>query len=424
MEEAFLHYLWKYKKFDFTNIQTSKRQEIIIIDVGTHNENSGPDFFNSKIKINNQLWAGNVEIHLKSSFWYSHNHDIDPNYDNVILHVVWEHDAEVFRKNKSVIPVLELKNLVSESSLLQYEELFLKHSSKWINCENHFGSFGNFELQNWLERLYFERLEEKSNFLFQNLEKRENDWEAVLFGMLAKNFGLNLNGDAFLSVANSIPFSVVRKVAKNVSELEALFFGQAQLLEIGIEETYFLKLKNEYEFQKRKYKLDNSAITPMKYFRLRPDNFPSIRLAQLAALYASKEKLFSKIIVAKRVFEIREIFNVEVSEFWNNHYSFKTESPIKPKIISNNLIDLIIINTVIPIKFCFAKHHGKNVEDEIINLISAIKAEKNSVINKFNELRKTTAENALQSQALLQMKKKYCDANLCLRCQLGHSLLH
>lgn len=423
MEEAFLHFLWEQKKFDFTNAETTKAEKITIINVGMHNEHAGPDFFNSKIRIGDQLWAGNVEIHLKSSLWYAHQHQNDVSYDNVVLHVVWEHDREVLRKDASEIPVLALKNFVSEASLQKYYALFNESVHKWINCEKDFAQFDDFELYHWLERLYMERLEVKADEIFQILEKSGNDWEEVLFKMLCKNFGLNLNGDAFLSMAYSIPFAVVRKERKKRQNIEALLFGQAKLLDTEKEIIYHNELRQIYEFQKNKYKLDNNTVTPVKYFRLRPDNFPSIRLAQLAALYASEEKLFAKIIEADDIASLQKIFEVEVSEFWQSHYNFKKQSKRKSKKISKNFIDLLIINTVIPIKFCFAKQQGKEVGESVLNLASSIKTEKNSIISNFNKMRKNTAQNALHSQALLQMKRNYCDSNLCLKCNLGTKLL-
>ena len=201
MQEDFLHYIWKHKKFEISNLKTTNNEMVSIISVGTHNQNTGPDFFNAQINIAEQLWAGNVEIHVKSSDWFLHNHETDSNYDNVILHVVWEHDTDVFRKDNSNIPTLEIKQYVSKEALNNYEKLFSK-SQKWINCEQDFSSVDDFIVNNWLERLYFERLERKSEIIKQLLSDSKNDWEAVLFKMLTKNFGLKVNGDSFLQLAN------------------------------------------------------------------------------------------------------------------------------------------------------------------------------------------------------------------------------
>ena len=275
MQEDFIHYIWKHKKFEVSNLRTTNNEVVSIVSVGMHNQNTGPDFFNAQLKIGEQLWAGNVEIHVKSSDWFLHNHETDSNYDNVILHVVWEHDTEVFRKDNSSIPTLEIEPYVSKSALDHYEKLFSK-SQKWINCEQDFPSVDDFILKSWLERLYFERLERKSETIKQLLVDSKNDWEAVLFKMLAKNFGLKVNGDAFLSMANSIDFSVLRKLQPNQTQLEALFLGQAGLLEDNIQEPYYMHLIKEYQYLKQKFKLSNNNVQPIQFFRLRPPNFPTL----------------------------------------------------------------------------------------------------------------------------------------------------
>lgn len=423
MEEAFLHYLWKFKKFDFINARTTEGEETTIIQSGTLNDNSGPDFLNSKISIGGQVWAGNVEIHLKSSFWFAHGHQSDKAYDNVILHVVWEHDREVYRKDRSKIPVLELKQLVPKNSLQVYNNLFSKNNSNWINCESNFMHFETFLIDNWLERLFIERLEQKAEFAFSELKKSGQDWEEVTFRLLAKNFGLNINGDAFLSMATATPIQVLRKVASDSLKMEALLFGQAKLLEKEEGDPYFFKLKNEYYFLKRKFNLSNIGVVDPKFFRLRPDNFPTIRLAQLAAVYASEQNMFSKIIAVKTIEEIKSVFDVVPSDYWGSHYKFNKESKRINKGTSNSFLALIVVNTIIPIKFCFAKQQGRNVEDEIFELASSLKLENNKIIKGFNDLRKGTAKNSLHSQGLLQLKKEYCDKNRCLSCSLGNKLL-
>lgn len=424
MREDFLHYLWKYKKFHWQKAKVADGENLVLIDTGRHNQNeSGPDFFNAKLKIGEQLWAGNVEIHLRSSDWYFHQHETDPAYDNVILHVVWENDVEVYRKNNSPIPTLELKELTEKNTLDAYQTLLESPSPKWINCENDFSSFDDFSVDNWLERIYLERLGEKSEKLLALLEKSNNDWEAVLFGMLAKNFGLNVNGEAFLSIAESIPFSVIRKIAHDRTQLEALFFGQAGMLSKNIQEAYFQKLRTEYAYQKNKFKLDNKNVLPVKYFRLRPDNFPSIRLAQLAGLYASHKHLFSKMIKTKSIKGLRTIFQTGVSEFWQSHYTFEKISRKRGKKLTPGFVDLLIINTVVPLMFCYGRFTGSLDPERLFALMRKIEPEKNNIVSKFNSLRKQTAKNALDSQALLQLKKYYCEQNRCLHCGLGIKLL-
>ena len=421
MREDFLHYIWKYKKFNFNNLQTIDNESIEIIEIGQHNQNSGPDFFNAQLRISNQLWAGNVEIHLKSSDWFLHNHETDSAYDNVILHVVWEHDSEVFRKDNSKIPTLVLKGYVTQEVTENYQKLMSKNS-KWINCENDLKAVDDFTINNWMERVFFERLERKSNDIEILLKASSNNWEAVLYKMLTRSFGLKVNSESFLSLANSIDFSIVRKLRTNLLNLEALFFGQAGLLEDNLQEAYYLDLKNEYNFLQQKFGLSNTNVIPFQYFRLRPSNFPTIRLSQLANLYHQNSQLFSKIIEITRIEEFYNLFRVETSEFWQTHYTFAKESKRLKKYISNSFIDLLVINTVVPIKFSYAKYLGKSIEGDIIDLISSIASEKNRVVEKFNQL-KPVSNSALFSQGIIQLKSEYCDKNKCLQCAIGSDIL-
>ena len=330
MQEDLLHYLWKHKLFFSDTIKTSDGDKITVVSVGTHNHNAGPDFFNAKIKIGAQLWAGNVEIHIKSSDWYVHNHENDSNYDNVILHVVWEHDVEVHNSENSAIPTLELKTFVSKDLLHNYQKLFSK-PQKWINCEKDISSVDSFIISNWLERLYFERLERKSVLITQLLEKTNFDWEAVLFQLLARNFGLKINSDAFFEMATSIDFSIVRKEWNNQLDLESLFFGQLGMFNKKLDNQYFKELSKEYEYQVKKYKLDPILRNSVQYFRLRPTNFPTIRISQLAGLYHKHQNLFSKIMLTESVSEIYDLFELATSEFWETHYTFEKESKKRKK---------------------------------------------------------------------------------------------
>ncbi|MBU3823059.1 DUF2851 family protein [Flavobacteriaceae bacterium XHP0103] len=421
MQEDFLHYIWKYKKLDISKIKTTHGDAISIRSVGQHNFNAGPDFFNAKLKIGDQLWAGNVEIHINSSDWYLHNHELDKTYDNVILHVVWEHDTDVFRKDNSVIPTLELKPYVSKLTLNNYEKLFSK-SDKWINCEHDFPSINNFKIKNWLERLYFERLERKSEDINRLLAFSKNDWEAVLFKMMAKNFGLKVNGDAFLSISESIDFSIIRKSQSELIILEALFYGQAGMLEEDIQNPYYFELQKEYKFLKQKFSLKNESVATVQFFRLRPSNFPTIRLSQLATLYHENQNLFSKIIEINTLEGFYDLFSVSTSPFWESHYTFNKSSKTTKKVLTKAFVDLLLINAIIPLKFSYAKFQGHNIEESIISLIESISSEKNSIIEKFNSL-KPVSSSALQSQALLQLKNEYCNKNKCLQCAIGSSLL-
>lgn len=423
MQEHFLHYVWKFRKFDFGNAKTVNNSPLTILEVGTPNFNSGPDFFNAKIKIEDQIWAGNVEIHIKSSDWYLHAHEKDPNYDNVILHVVWEDDVAVYRKDNSVIPTVILKDLIFEDTLANYRNLLLAPNDKWINCEADFNKFDDFDIRNFQESLYLERLHIKSDFILELLQKSGNNWEAVLFKLLAKNFGLNVNGSAFLSMANSLDFGIVQKVRHSQFDMETLLFGQAGLLDKRVEDSYFAALSKEYEYIKVKFNLDNSLVERAKYFRLRPDNFPNIRLSQLSYLYSHSIHLFSELIETKNITDIHNIFKVSTSSYWQTHYSFEKEHSEKSKILSSDFIDLLIINTIIPLKFCFYKSIGRTDFDELLEIMNKLKPEKNKISEGFNKLKSKSVNDALQSQAMLHLKKEYCDKNACLNCRLGNKLI-
>jgi Protein of unknown function (DUF2851) len=421
MKEDFLHYIWKHKKIDVLNLKTTLGETVNLVSVGQHNLNSGPDFFNAQLEIDKQLWAGNVEIHIKSSDWFVHHHEIDKAYDNVILHVVWEHDTEVFRKDNTQTPTLELKGRISEEILQNYQKLFSK-TQKWINCENDFAQVDNFLLNNWLERLFFERLERKSQEIEILLKQSANNWEAVLFKFLAKNFGLKVNGDAFSSLSNSFEFSVLRKSQSKLLSLEALFFGQFGLLESDVQEPYILELQSEYHFLSQKFMLSQQGVLPLQFFRLRPLNFPTIRLSQLANLYYREYSLFSKAINASSIKEFYKLFSVSTTAFWETHYTFIKISKKTIKKVTKSFIDLLLVNTIIPLKFSYAKHQGKQIDEEIVMLMQQLASEKNSVINKFETLKKVSA-SALQSQALLQLKNEYCNKNKCLQCAVGNNII-
>lgn len=420
MKEDFLHYLWKYKKFDTLNLRTFNNEELTIINVGQYLKLAGPDFFNAQIIIGNQKWAGNIEIHLKSSDWYLHHHEKDIAYESVILHVVWEHDSEVFSQNNSEVPVLILKNYVSEEIIKNYESLIVPKS--WIFCEKEIKDIDKFSFLNWQERLFFERLERKSQPIYDLLELTNNDWEAVLFCFLAKNFGLNTNGDSFLQLARSIPFGVIRKESFEVENLEALLFGNAGLLDANKEDNYFKDLKIRYFYLLRKYQLEREHVEPMQFFKHRPDNFPTIRLSQLANLYHKYQNLFSKLIDLNTVQEIYDLLLVSVAPYWQNHYQFDKESPFRAKKIAHSFVDLLIINTIIPIKFAYAKKQGGAISEDLIVILNEIKPEKNSIIDKFRTF-KINAKNALETQSLLQLKNEYCNKNRCLDCIVGMELL-
>lgn len=421
MKEDFLHYVWQYKKFAFTNLKTVSGQELTIIHSGYYIQQAGPDFFNAQIVIDTQKWAGNVEIHLKSSDWYVHHHQTDANYDNVILHVVWEHDTDVYRKNNSVLPVLELKNYVLKEVLQQYHQLFKQKA--WINCENQLATIDNFTISNWIERLFFERLEKKSNEVENLLQQNTFDWEATFFQLLAKSFGLNTNGEAFLKMTHSIPYAVIKKERFDIENIEALFLGSTGLLDEEYEDLYYVELKRRWLFLKHKHQLGITYFQAVQFFKHRPDNFPTIRLVQLAQIIVQHQQIFHLIVKANSTQEIYPIFNCTVSDYWQSHYVFDKPHPKKHKKITKNFIDLIILNCILPLKFAYSHANGNINPEELIRLASEVGSEKNTIIEKFNYFG-LISKNSFHSQAILQLKKEYCNTNKCLNCAIGQKLIN
>ncbi len=421
MQEDFLHHVWLHKKFALESLYTTEHQPIIIKSVGLPNDNSGPDFFNAQLYIDHQLWVGTVEIHLQSSDWYAHHHEKDSAYDNVILHVVWEHTSEVFRADNSIIPTLVLKPFVHPQVLRNYRAL-KANKNKWIACASQFSEVSDFEIKNWLERLYFERLEQKFKPIQKQLLSTKQDWEAIMFWQLARGFGAKVNGDAFWSLAKSFPFSVFRKLQKDPIQMEALLFGQSGLLEADVEDPYFEALKSAYHFLKQKHQLSSFGVLPLQFFRLRPPNFPTIRLAQMVQLYHKNTHLFSKLIQANTYEELQIIFQCTTSNFWHTHYTFKKASQKRIKHLSKAFADLLIINSVLPMKYAFQHTNGQD-QESIISIIKSIPSEQNSIVKGFNAL-KPVSENALDSQALIALKNNYCSKLRCLQCGIGSGLLN
>lgn len=421
VQEDFLHYLWKFQVFTHKELFTTASEPIQIFIAGDHNINSGPDFFNAKVLIAHQLWAGNVEIHVKASDWYVHQHEKDSSYDNVILHVVWQHDVDIYRENNSVIPTLELQRFTPQSLLFNYHQLFSKKSN-YIHCENDFSKVDEFTLNNWLEKLYIEKLVHKSSLIAELLVQTKNDWEAVFFKLLAKNFGLKVNGEAFLNLSNSFEFSILRKEQKDLQYLEALLFGQAGLLQADHQSNYFQDLKKEYQYLSRKYNLDPLYNNQFQFFRLRPNNFPTIRIAQLANLYFMHKTLFSKVLNVKNLKDYYAIFSNGTSDFWKTHYNFNAISKRSVKSLTKSFIDLLLINTIVPLLFVYGKRSAKWNEEELFALLKQIKPEKNNIIRELNKLN-IIAKNAFETQALLHLKSEYCDKHLCMQCAVGNVLL-
>jgi len=416
MKEDFLHYLWQFQKWNILPLKTVHQQEIYVHKTGQYLQQAGPDFFNALIEIDQQLWAGSVEIHLKSSDWFAHHHEKDAHYENVILHVVWEHDMEIYRQDGSMIPTLVFTDFVSHDLILEHEQ-FMKPKS-WIYCEKQIKNVPVFQIQAWLERLFFERLERKSHDIAILLEHQTFDWEAVLFKMLTKNFGLNHNGAAFFEMAQHIPFGIVRKEAHNLLSLEALFLGAAGLLSVESEDVYFLKLKEQWQYLQEKYQIFHKVVIKTTFYKLRPDNFPTIRLVQLAQLYHLHYQLFSLLIESNSYDGIQNVFKLKASEYWETHYNFTHESPKKSKNITRSFVDLIVINTIVPVKFMYAQNQGNDATESLLEIMTSMPAEHNAILEKF-ALFGVNATNAMESQALIELKSQYCEFRRCMQCAVG-----
>ena len=420
IQENLLHYIWQYQKFTTTNLKTESGYTLQIVNVGTHNKHAGPDFFNAQLLINNQKWAGNVEIHLKASDWYAHHHENDVAYKTIILHVVWEDDVAVFDNNNNQIETVVLKNRVDKTLLKNYQQLLQQKS--WIPCENNIHTIDDFIWIFWKEKLIINRLQRKIADLEVLLSENNNNWEELLFVLLAKNFGLKINQNQFLQLAQSISFSVFKKEIPNMLSLESLLLGQANLLADSKEDGYYQQLQTEYEYVKQKHKLQDNLIK-LNFFGLRPVSFPTIRLSQFANLYHQNSTLFAKVIQIKTLAAAQKIFTVTANQYWDTHYTFGKTSAKRKKKISNSFVALLVINVIIPLQYKYAKSLGKDNIEAILKLYESIGSEKNGIINKFATL-KVKAVSALDSQSLIELKNEYCVKRKCLQCQIGHQLLY
>ena len=417
--EDILHYIWTFRLFQ-KDLRTTDGQEIEVIDVGLPNTNEGPDFFNAKIKIGDKVWAGNVEIHTSSDEWVKHKHHTNKNYNSVILHVVEKANCEVF--NEAGQSVLQCEIAYPRSIKENYH--FLIHSNTDIPCCNYIASMSSFHLNAWMRSLLIERLERKSNNIQALLERFSNSWEDVFYVLLSRNFGFGLNSDSFERLALSLPLRYLQKQGDNLVQIEALLFGQAGLLDdIKVSDDYFSLLRKEYEFLKNKYELKPLESYIFKSLRTRPTAFPQIRIAQLAALLHSSHGLFSKIIECTDIGRIRLMFHVNASEYWQTHYTFGQSSPKKSKYLGDSSLDIILINTVAPILFIYGKTIDSEVHcDRALQFLELLKPEQNSITKSFSKL-KMPLNNAADSQAMIQLKREYCELRKCLYCRIGHQLL-
>jgi hypothetical protein len=421
--EEILHYIWKFKRFKMLNLKTVDGTAVSISSVGLHNLDAGPDFSEAKIKIGDTLWAGNVEIHIKSSDWLKHQHQHDKAYDNVILHVVWEHDVEIKRTDGTVIPTLALKDIVNSIVIENY--LQLKENTYWIPCQNSLKTIDTLVKQQCLDRMMMERLEYKSediNLIYQNSKQ---NWEDTFYTVLAKSFGFKVNGSPFELLANQLPQLLFAKYKNNPIHIDALVFGVAGFLNQKFVEEYPKLLVKEYQFLKAKHQLTEVDISIWKFSKTRPDNFPTVRLGQFAALVNKSQHLLSKIIEVKHVKDYLSFFeDLPVNPYWETHYQFnKILDQKRSLVLGKESVNSILINTISPLLFFYGKQTGqKNYIDKALNLLENLKPENNAIIKKFGELGYSFS-NAFDTQALIQLKKYHCDQKKCLNCTLGINLL-
>ncbi len=417
-EEAFYHFIWQHKLYRKNNLKTVDGLPIEVIHPGLLNHNAGPDFFNAKIKINNVLWAGNVEIHCDSADWNRHQHQHDKNYDNVILHVVGYYSVPVKNSHGNTIPTLVLD--IPTTIFERYDSLLQEKQT--IACHHILSEIDPLFLINFSDRLVSERLQRKSTLIEQILLQTNGDWETVFFQLLCRNFGFGTNADAFERLGKSLSYKIIAKHRDNILQIEALFFGQAGFLEEEIEDSYYQELQKEYHFLKTKYTLSPLEKHLWKFLRLRPVNFPTIRLAQLAYLLHKNEGLLHKILKLGAN-SVKELFNIKTSQYWETHYHFGQLSELKKKRLGKTSANTILVNTVAPILFCYGKRKDDIILcEEATTILEMIPAERNHIINKWQE-QGFLAENAYDTQAQIQLYNEYCLHKKCLHCDIGKHFL-
>ena len=417
--EQLLHYVWKHKIFPLKELKTTTGQQVEVIDTGLANTDAGPGFFNAKLKLDGVLWIGNIEIHERSSDWFKHGHHADAGYNSVILHIASEIDTEISRSNGERIPQIQL--ICPEAVRTNYKELL--ETDSYPPCYRIIPSLPPFTAHSWMTALQMERFEQKATLLNERLKRCQGNWEDAFFITLARNFGFGLNGDAFETWAHRLPFRAVDKHQNDLFQIEAIFFGQAGILEDSDGDGYYLRLKKEYTYLQHKFGLIPMDASLWRFLRLRPANFPHIRIAQLACLYHRAYGLLSRIMETETLQGVRDILKGGTSEYWLTHYTFGGSSPSRPKTLSNTSLDLLIINTVVTFLYAYGLHKGNRVLcARAGSFLEELKAE-NNYITRMWEQCGMKASNAADSQALIQLKKEYCDKKKCLYCRIGYEYL-
>ncbi len=427
--ELLLHYVWKHKMFPLKPLKTVDGMAVEVIDSGLHNHDAGPDFFNAKVKIGGTLWVGNVEIHDKASDWFAHKHDVDECYNNVILHVCGCVDTVVTTQKGDRLPQMELE--IPPYVMQHYHELLA--SDQYPPCYKIIPDLSRLMLTSWLTALQTERLEQKTEAIKQRVKACDGSWEAAYFVTLARNYGFGINGEAFEQWALSLPLQVIAHHRDNLFQIEALFLGQAGLLNIDavsmrhrdevLEEGYFSKLQREYIYLQHKFNLKPIDFHLWRFLRLRPQNFPHIRIVQLAQLYAKQQAGLSQLLDCTTVKAAMECLRSSVTLYWQTHYSFGISSEFSEKQLSTSSLQLLIINTVVPILFAYGRHVSKETFCErAFDFLEQLRPENNHIVRMWRDCG-LQVMHAGDSQGLIQLKNEYCDKKNCLQCRIGYKYL-
>ncbi len=427
--EKLLYYIWKYKLFPLRPLQTTDGQPLEVIDPGILNHDAGPDFQNAKVKIGNTIWAGSVEIHQKSSDWFAHGHHEDARYNNVVLHVAEKADQPVITQDGQTPPQMELE----VPAYLETNYKALCHTTDYPRCHRVIPRIDTFTVHSWLNALLCERLEQRAETVARRVKTANGDWEQAFFATLARNFGFGINGDAFEEWARHIPLQAVGHHRDDLFQIEALFLGQAGLLDIdtipqkyreeAANDGYYPRLKQEYDYLAHKFSLQPMDAEAWKFLRLRPQNFPHVRISQLARLYYDQRAGFSRLLEAKTIEELHAMLSTHATTYWESHYTFGCPSYKNAKTLTKASLNLIVVNTVVPVLYAYGITHAQDVfRQRALQLLEPIQAENNHITRLWDECG-IRAESAADSQALLQLKKEYCDRRYCLHCRFGYEFL-
>ena len=419
--EKLMQYVWKHRLWRSEDMVTNTGKKVRVVDPGLLNTDAGPDFFNAKIEIDGHMWVGNVEMHYRATDWKRHHHDSDKAYDSVILHVVAKDDAPVRRTNGELIPQLVLE--VSPQFNADYASLV--GATIEVPCATKIKQVPHLTIVEWVEGLAFERLHGKVERIHQLLDSFNGSWEDVCYVTLARNFGFGINNDAFERLARRTPLRLLGKHSDSVLQIEALLFGQAGMLDAqkpGMD-SYYNQLCTEYAFLSHKFQLTPMEKESWKLFRIRPQNFPYRRIAMLAQFIEGGFRMMNRILEAEGEKEMRALFEVELSGYWIKHYTFGKPNERATATLSRSSIDIILINTVAPLLYAYGELTGNyEMTDKAIKLLEDLRAESNSIVSHFVAYG-IDCPDALTSQALVQLKREYCDARKCIYCKIGHHLL-